>query len=192
MNGRARRDALTLMELVVVLAVLVTLAALVVPLLSNHAAPAAETVTRSNLAQIRDVLLRYRADMEKQLPRPGYSGLNTAPNRPDRPQLRYLFVNPGPAVAPGAAETTAPSFDPLANKGWRGPYMAATGTYTVDPARGFTRDYGETGDPCVADGWGRPVVILESVAAGSVSAELRSAGPDGVLLNADDVVLDLY
>ena len=144
------RRGLTLLELVVVLVVLVALAALVVPLLAEQTASAKETVSRANMTHLRDVVLgQYRTDNENRLPRPGPSGL--AAGRPDRPQTRYLFVNPT-----RTPEDAVPSFDPVAAKGWRGPYIQqGFGTYQVSGT--FTTDYGVTGDPCVMDGWNRPM-----------------------------------
>lgn len=184
-----RRPGLTLMELIVALAIVVTLAALVVPLIADPPSAAQETVTRTNMTVLRDAIMgQYRIDMEKRLPRPGYYAMNNPPNRLNKPQLRYLFMNPGPTAAPGAPESTTPSFDPVAAKGWRGPYiLQGRGTYTVDLARNFTRDYGETGDPCVMDGWNNPIVIVEVLP----NDQLRSAGPDGILMNDDDLTLDL-
>lgn len=190
---RHPRRGVTLLELVVVLAVLVALAVLVVPLLSESSKGANETVTRTNLNQVRDAITRYRLDMDKRLPRPGYTGLNGSPVRPDRPQLRYLYVNPGRLDPPGDPETSVPTYDPVAAKGWRGPYaQAGFGTYQVATDRGFATDYGETGDPCVVDGWNNPIVIVENATALPPTAELRSAGPDGILMTADDIVLSLY
>lgn len=190
----ARRRGLTLMELLIVIAILVALAGIVAPLISEDPDETKATVTRASLVSLRDVILgSYRQDMEHRLPRPGAWGVGKG--RADKPQLRYLFINPGTTAAPGTAENIAPSFDPVARRGWRGPYlMPSAATYQVDVARGFTSDYGEADtakgapDPAVLDGWRNPIVILESPG----HAELRSAGADGVLGNADDVILALY
>lgn len=198
-GGRRPRGGLTLVEMLVVLAVLVGVAALVVPLVGNTAASAKETVTRANMTSLRDALVGpYRVDMSRRLPRPGAAGI--AAGRPNAPQARYLYVNPGlttPAAGADntAAETTARTFNPATALGWRGPYLAVGfGTYRTDTARGFTATYGQDGDPCVVDGWNQPLVIVER--NGGANAELRSAGPDGILTvddnTRDDVVLPLY
>jgi type II secretory pathway pseudopilin PulG len=180
---------MTLAELLAVLLILIALVGLVVPLLSGAAEDARETATRANLARLREVISRYQLDNEKRLPRPGYSGLNNPPHRLDKPQLRYLFINPGLAVAPGSPESTTNTYDPVARKGWRGPYLLSdTPQYKLDVSRNFTRAYGEDGDPTAIDGWGNPLVILETVNG----PELRSAGRDGVLLTSDDLTLPLY
>ena len=175
----SRRTALTLLELLITLVVLAALAGIVVPLLSGTTDMAQTRVTNANLVMVRDAILnRYRPDMLGRLPRPGQPGLDAG--RPDRPQMRYLFVNP-------ATEEATETYDPLARKGWNGPYLARNfGTYTADPTN-FTTDYGQTGDPCVTDGWGRPIVIREE----TPNVVLRSAGPDGMLGTDDDLTLVL-
>jgi hypothetical protein len=190
--------------LVVVLVVLVALAAIVVPMVSGRAQDAQKTATNATLIELRNVILAsYRPDMSSRLPRPGDTGLKT---RQDKPQLRYLFANPGPltdsvsglvfnAGASTATETTSPTYDPILKLGWRGPYlMTSTGTYPDPDAAGavFTHAYGEKGDPTVLDGWLRPIVILESSDSLGKHAELRSAGPDGLLNTSDDLVVSLY
>jgi prepilin-type N-terminal cleavage/methylation domain-containing protein len=185
-----RRPAFTLIELLVVVVVLVTLVGIVVPLVSHTSSSAQDTVTRSSLVQVRDLIMNhYRVDNGKRLPRPGYVGITQPPNRQDRPQLRYLFVNPGLSTAPGSPETTAAMYDPVAQKGWRGPYLlTATAHYKLDLSRNFTREFGEDGDPTVLDGWGWPLVLIEA----APHAHLRSAGPDSVLFTDDDLILELY
>lgn len=160
------------------------------------------------MSQLQDVILRaFRADMTEDirrnqptyqvLPLPGYYALNnpvtTSGPRPNKPQLRYLFLNPGlfgMTASPGVAETNTSSYDPTAGHGWRGPYiLPGIGKYPLPDATNFTRDYGEKDDPTILDGWNHPIVIS---ANGEISAVLRSAGRDGILGNADDIVLTLY
>lgn len=183
------RRGFSLVELVVVLVILVALAGLVIPLIGSQTEDSRNTATNASLTELRNVILgTYRQDMDKRLPRPGYYGVNTK-GRTDKPQLRYLFINPGTYTAPGTLETTAPTYDPLYKRGWRGPYfMNSTGRYLVDAARNFTKDYGENDDPAVIDGWGNPIVIVET----GTRAELRSAGPDGILQTTDDITLTLW
>jgi general secretion pathway protein G len=61
---RATR-AFTLIELIVVMAVIATLLALVAPRYFHNIDRARETVLKSNLAQIRDAIGRYNADKGK-------------------------------------------------------------------------------------------------------------------------------
>lgn len=210
-----RRIGLTLMELTAVLVIIVALAALLIPLVGSASSDARDRVTTDNMNALRDVILgKYRSDMKEDvlapyrgmavtrppvLPRPGYFGKNNAPARPDRPQLRYLFINPETYVAPGVPESTLQSYAPLTGRGWRGPYLMQSGAmYTVDPGRGFTTDYGESGDPAVMDGWHNPIVLTETLIEDTPAyytwrVELHSAGPNGILqvgvAGSDDRVL---
>src|SRR5262245_26574956 len=117
MSSRHRRGV-TLVELVVVMAILVALAAVVVPLFGSNVASGREAVTHTNMTNLRNVLLgQFRSEMKEVvlapfrgqpssviraavLPRPGYYATHNAvppasAPRGDKPQLRYLFVNPG-------------------------------------------------------------------------------------------------
>lgn len=202
------------MELLIAITILVTLAILLVPLVSDQVDTSREKVTWANMTQLRNVVMgQYRADMRSQadtrnqpdmptrigsqlgLPRPGYYGIKTA-GRPDKPQLRYLFWNPGPATQTGIPESSVQSFDPVSSLGWRGPYfMSGTGRYKVNTVRGFTTDYGLDDDPAVMDGWNNPIVIVEYPdpnVSGVYHADIRSAGSDGSLMTDDDVVLNLF
>jgi prepilin-type N-terminal cleavage/methylation domain-containing protein len=208
-SGGEFRHGLTLMELLVVLVILAAIAGIVVAVVPNSSDDARVQVTRTNMTQLQAVILGgFKADMTEDirrsqptyqvLPRPGYFALNNSipPNgpRPNKPQLRYLFRNPGPfgiTMTQGLAETNSPSFDPATGHGWRGPYiLPGIGKYPEPDAVNFTTDYGEKDDPTVLDGWGHPIVIIENALTGT--AELRSAGKDGILGNADDIVLTLY
>src|SRR5262245_32882600 len=159
----AGRSGLTLTEMLVVLVILVALAALLVPLVGTSSSDARERVTTENMTALRNVILgNFRNDMKEDmltpyrgmtgvrppvLPRPGYYGVNSG-GRPDTPQLRYLFVNPGPCVAPGSPESTTQTYRPDCCRGWRGPYfLQEVGKYKVDVIRGFTTDFGQDGDP---------------------------------------------
>src|SRR5262249_30976419 len=163
---------------------LIALAAVVVPLFGNNAATGRETVTWTNMTSLRKIILgQYRLDMKDVvlagyrgqpssvlrpaiLPRPGYySTHNAVPPasspRLDKPQLRYLFVNPGRYVPDGdqtLAESTITSRDPSSQVGWSGPYALGPGSYRVNVACNFTRDFGEDGDPATLDGWNSPIV----------------------------------
>lgn len=184
-----KRNAFTLAELMIVLTILVVVAAIVIPLLGNSDEDAKTTVTNSSLVQMRDVVLgRYRIDMGS-LPLPGDYGQGKG--RPFLPQVRYLFVNPKTETALDV-DSQENDFDPFVKRGWRGPYlMSGSGTYSIDadnnknPDRtrtisGFLKDYGETGDPAVLDGWGNPIVIVSSAAG----VELRSAGKPKSIANS--------
>lgn len=179
---------MTLIELVVVIAILVVLAAGMVPLF-NHAADSAQSqAATATMRAVQEAIVGtpgspgYFDDLGA-MPRPN---LGVEPGRVDHPQLRYLFINPASASA-------VPNFDPRTRRGWRGPYLvSSTGTYAVDDVDGFTRDFGETGDPSPCDPWGKPLVIQQAVVNGLTVWQLTSAGPDGNLTTtSDNLTLDL-
>lgn len=203
-----RRRGLTLLELVVVLTILVSLATLVVPIISNLGSKSQQVATRENLARLQDLLVnRYQVDMG-ELPRPSAATV-AAGTRPNHPQLRYLFVNPDTEDAMATAGTTL-----LSGRVWRGPYVthrgwrlpSLTDASTPPVTRPFYRYvsvsdaklYGildpvgagpatALGDPTIVDAWGHPIVLQEPT-ADKTYARLVSAGPDGVL-DTDPTVL---
>lgn len=181
------RAGLTLLELLVVLVILVALAGLIVPLVGGRIEETKETITLANFQELRDVILgRYRSDMNRKLPRPGTYGLSQG--RPDKPQLRYLFLNPDLP----SEETATVTYDPAFRLGWNGPYLMSTAAgYKVDAANGFTTDFGKDGDPTVLDGWRRPIVLVENTASIPTTVKLVSAGQDGILGNSDDLDMGL-
>lgn len=173
-QGRAQAEsALTLIELVLVVGVVVTLAALVWPRLSDTQDEAADGVTRASLSTIREAIVGTEE-------RPGFhDDLRELPLT-----VRGLFLQP--AALPSGAPV--PSFDPVTEIGWNGPYLLGKGDgYVVDAARGFTLAYGADGDPTVLDGWRHPIVLqwpdLPELPLEQRSANVRlvSAGPDGVI-----------
>jgi prepilin-type N-terminal cleavage/methylation domain-containing protein len=171
MTSARLRQGFTLAEMLIVLAILATVAALVVPAVGRFAADSRDAVTRQSLTRVRDAIAQaYWQDSAYQLP--------NSPLRANRPQLRYLFLNP-------ATEDTTVTFDPAYRRGWRGPYLVNQPgpVYAIDNTAGFTNQYGENGDPVVMDGWGRPIVIQcpGLLPDGGLDVRLVSAGPDGVL-----------
>lgn len=187
-----RRRGLTLLELLVVLTILIALATIVVPVISTFGRKSQDVATRENLLRLQDLLVnQYWPDMG-ELPRP--KNLTGPPVRLDRPQLRYLFVNPD---TEDTSKTTGATL--LSTRRWNGPYVRHTGArYQIDNSsdtvvkwpRGFIADYGlgdDTGiqgDPAILDAWGRPIVIQVPSTGASDDwkyARLVSAGPDGVI-----------
>lgn len=163
---------MTLLELVLVVAVMAILAGMVVPLLGGVTDTAQNDGTEASLSELRDVIMG----------REGLPGFRADAGRmPTR--LGELFVQPADLGA----------FNPQTRRGWRGPYiMNATRIYAdpvpsanaANPASGY---YGLAGDPAVADAWFRPIV-LQTPADPNYDAEtnaryvrLISAGPDGVI-----------
>ncbi len=209
------RAGLTLVELLVVLVVLVTIAGLVIPQLSGRAEQAAETVTWQTMLHVRDaignsagyeILMRYARDETGNtvghasgLPWPSLTGVESG--RADHPQLAFLFIEP----------SDLPPYDPVLAVGWREPWLDITSAakYTIDTTAGFSSAYGVDDDPTPIDGWGNAVVIqLPDVAPGIADIELEavrlvSAGPNGqidtpanvltpsLVQKSDDVVLYL-
>ncbi len=174
---------LTLVEILIVLVILATLAGLTLPLVGDATAQAADAATRTSLPRIRKVIVGgdgqpgYLADVG-ELPRPAPSE-----GRAAHPQLRYLFLAPA----------DAPAWDPARHTGWRGPYLQdGTARYRVEGS--FSALYGEDDDPCIIDGWGQPIVLQEPDTSFTASerrryARLISAGPDGVLDTPRDALI---
>jgi prepilin-type N-terminal cleavage/methylation domain-containing protein len=168
------RSGLTLLELVIVLAILVALATIAVPLIGNLVGDSRKDVTRQSLNEIRNVLANMYWDDMGELPRPGALGLGAG--RQDHPQVRYLFIGP-------ATEDNSVDYDPTYRRGWRGPYLMDKGAGFPTPDANFTDYYGESNDPAVFDAWGNPIVIQNPglTPTGNEDVRIVSAGPDGEL-----------
>ncbi len=180
---------LTLLELVVVMAVLVVLAGIVVPTLTTTTNDAHKNVTLASMRRLQDVIVnRYQVDMRGLLGTPGNGplsdGMPVDPAAPTQVQLVWLFTKPA----------TMQAFDAVSHLGWNGPYLTPSGaTYpganaTTAESRGFTSVYGvptdstHTGDQTVLDGWGNPIVIRYDITSTTVPIPmLVSAGADGTL-----------
>lgn len=207
---RTRRSGLTLLELLIVLTILVSLATVIIPTVSYLGKRSQKLATRENLCRLQELIVdRYVPDVD-ELPRPALdvddTVLETGVNgkRADHPQLRYLFVNPEKTYDDNAYNDQSTGDNLLSNCCWQGPYtMHAGAEFAFDDTdvRGFTTLYGESGDPVIYDAWGHPIVLqwpTEVVADvtdedgdGSTDDEmydiqrmhvrLVSAGPDGFL-----------
>jgi general secretion pathway protein G len=178
------RAGLTLLEIVVVIAVLAIVAGFIIPLLNGFAASSKITTAQASLATIRDAIMGTPD-------KPGYlSDTGQLPNT-----LADLFTQP-----PGM-----PSFNRDTNRGWRGPYLLnSTGTLSsANSPQGFilgapvssyttpygalaSEPYGNTGDSVIIDPWGN-VIFLQWPTSGSSAAQnqefvrLISAGPNGII-----------
>jgi prepilin-type N-terminal cleavage/methylation domain-containing protein len=196
-----RRRGLTLLELLVVLAILISLATIIVPVIGTFGRKSQQVATRENLLRLQELLVnQYMADMG-ELPRPVLDGSGKDPKgrtRPNHPQLRYLFVNPDTEDITHLTGTTL-----LSSRQWKGPYVRHAGArYQIDETTNkFTAAYGvgdvyttatppvltTAGDPTVLDAWGRPIVLQEPStgtlyspsATEKTYARLVSAGPNG-------------
>ncbi len=206
-------SGLTLLELVVVLMILVALAGVVVPLVSDSVVDSLDTGTRASLTALRDVVSTYWIDSgsSKKLPRPEAASITAG--RADHPQLIFLFVNPTTLDDnnPMTSDTEF-TFNAAYRVGWRGPYLRqATGRFpnpvdivessplplgskpTYAEAGFFPANrYGEPGDSVIVDPWGNPIVIQNPGAtAGVQDVRLVSAGPNGVLSTDPTVMTSL-
>ena len=184
-----RSNGLTLVELVVVLAILVALAGLVTPRLLSTAETARETATQASAVEIRNAVMQFWSDCKYSYP--------TDFVRDQRIQLAHLLEQP----------ITMLAFDPNSRLGWNGPYLQSDGrNYTVDSTTGFTATYGDFNQPAIRDSFssqdydgdgkadsGSPFIIQEPTLRELESTfqtysigqprEVRvvSAGADGVL-----------
>ena len=216
MRLRCRRG-LTLLELLIVMTILVALGTLIVPTMGYLGRRSQALAARENLYRLQELIVnRYWADMG-ELPRPAVDDQGVVIDPPgggdvrvDHPQLRYLFVNPDRAADADDPFPFERSPRLLSGRTWQGPYLSHSGArYQVTDAEangtGFTRDYGETGDPAVLDAWGRPIVLqlpegvpgdfppemteAEQRRIRRLHARLVSAGPGGRLNTPRDVLM---
>jgi prepilin-type N-terminal cleavage/methylation domain-containing protein len=174
-------SGMTLLEIVIVVAILAILAGFIVPLLDGYAASSKVTAAQASLATIRDAIVGTPD-------KPGYySDTGQLPNT-----LADLFIQP-----PGM-----PSFNRDTNRGWRGPYLlnsmatlsssnSPQGFTLGAPASSYTTPYGalasepsgNTGDPVIIDPWGNAIFIQwptsgSSAAQNQEFVRLISAGPN--------------
>ncbi|HEX3872190.1 MAG TPA: prepilin-type N-terminal cleavage/methylation domain-containing protein, partial [Pirellulales bacterium] len=131
------RRGLTLLELIVVMAVLVALATMVVPILDNFATESRMTATKQTLVRLQETINnRYATDMKgvtfydssnnpvvnQGLPVPNPTPANTVSGRignPYYPQLAFFFIEPTWLTQSTATYT--------GSLGWHGPYTTAGG-----------------------------------------------------------------
>ena len=184
------RQALTLTELVVVLAILVAVAGLVIPRLGSTTDTARQTVALSSATEVRNAVMQFWSDCKYAYP------TNTRSDQ--RIQLGHLLGETPPPVG------TFANYDPDLRLGWNGPYLDSDQkTYTLDSAAGFTTTYGNATQFAIRDPYinqdfdgdgvaesGSPFVIQEPTLLNLASpysvGELRevrvvSAGPNGIL-----------
>ena len=168
-----RQRGLTLLELVVVVALLVVLAGFIIPLAAGQIDKARTTATNANLVLIRDAIMGTSD-------KPGYySDTGQFPRT-----LKDLFINPFASTDPLAM------FNRDTGRGWHGPYLIPTGsTYPNNFANTYIAN-----DPAILDAWGQPIVIQipdpaqigpgtypNSKTASQAFIRLISAGPNGVV-----------
>jgi prepilin-type N-terminal cleavage/methylation domain-containing protein len=182
-----RRPGLTLIELVIVVAILAIVAGFIIPSAAFFEKRAKITATKASLTAIRDAIVGTANA-------PGFYGdTGQYPNT-----LQDLFVDPFPSTSP------LYTFNRDTGRGWRGPYLLnANGTYPAY-ANGFLgptspipygttgnpANYGTTGDSAIIDAWGN-AIILQWPTSGTLTQNqsfirLVSAGPNGVIDTPQD------
>ena len=177
------------------LVILISLAGLLVPLVSSSSTNAQDTATRATMNSLRDAVMAYYADMKgiqvgELGSYPGTTGMPTT--------LKDLQIQPVDNNG-----NLVQNFDPFTRRGWRGPYvLQSTGTFalTLDssfyPTAPVANPYGNPGDLAFLDGWGNPIVLQwpqtsDTVAVKAQYVRLVSAGAPSKLVNGTMVsVLD--
>ncbi|MFO0942144.1 MAG: type II secretion system protein [Pirellulales bacterium] len=114
------RNALTLIELIIVLCVMVALSGILIPICNNQLSSATETATRATLTEVQRALQDYWRDTKLIT----LDGMTTFANETDRFKIVWLFKNP-------VTNDSTSQFNPNSRSGWNGPYIvAATKTST--------------------------------------------------------------
>ena len=160
------RKGFTLVEVVVILAVLAVLAGVAVPVALRIFETAADDVTREEMINLKKAMIGDSKRLQNSVRNDfGFLGdMGRLPNNLDE-----LFVQ---GTLPGY------SFDSSrqAGAGWRGPYI--TGGFANDGVEGFKKD-----------GLGNDYSLI--VGAGGLEGRLVSNGPDGLPGTADDIALEM-
>lgn len=154
------RPAHTLIELVVVLALLVAVSGVLVPLFSGTIHNAHHVATEQSLRQVRDALIHYWLDTKHV----ALDGVTTVATNADRLNVDWLFANP---------VTGDDTFDFDLNTliGWRGPYLAeSTGNLLL------------SGSPFLIDAWNNEIEIQDvDPLLSARDVRIVSGGPDGTI-----------
>lgn len=173
---RDARNALSLLELMIVMAILMATAVLVMPLFTPNVVTADgkvrtpnEITTESTMHVIRDAMLGEEGVMENLAHQP-----DALPR-----EISDLVKEDAPShVKSSAPELT--SFNPFFGIGWRGPYLNSTGK-------------NKEGIPTIVDGWGHEFELqVDFDSDGQIDQEeskyirVVSAGPNGEIETPSD------
>ncbi len=177
-----KRPGVTLMELIAVLAILIALAAVVIPIGDLGVREMQTTqLTPHQLTNLREAVLRYYQDMK------GIAVVRDLGDPTGPPETTQATGMPNSLVdlqiAPKGVDGKAISYDPVTRRGWRGPYLLSTPTtFRSTNLHGSFAPYGRDDKPAFLDAWLNPVVVqwpatLDSLEIRSKYIRLVSAGP---------------
>jgi prepilin-type N-terminal cleavage/methylation domain-containing protein len=182
---RTRGDAhgFSLIEVLVVIVILAAVAALVVPKVDHIRDDAELTAARVTMQTLREAFTDSAAG-------PGHIA-----DMKHTPTFNAVTLRPHLLLVQAAQ----PAFDPIAQRGWRGPYLrnaqgvantntARNGTFPAATERRFVGDatflergffsdgsnspYGITGELTAADPWGNPIVVQVPPASAFDAADI--------------------
>lgn len=144
--------AFTLVELVSVVFVLVVLAGVAVTAAGEATTQAVRSASMTSLVAARDAIVGVGHSRSDLIGRCFLRDVGRLPTR----------------IAELLDGRTLPAYDPITDRGWRGPYVVAPGALfgdldsalAVPPSlRPMWARYGQPDDPAVLDGHGRPIVL---------------------------------
>lgn len=172
------RTAVTLLEVVVVLGLLVSLAGVMIPLCSDQLATASRATTQASLVEVQKAIQLYWHDTKLI----ELDGIATSAAESDRFNWIWLFRNP-------VTNDSSTNYNPSQRIGWNGPYLVASNL--------------QSSGPILVDAWNNNLVIqYVNPASSSKDVRIVSPGPNGVietssstatsLLTSDSIGDDLY
>jgi len=151
------RLALTLLELIAVLCILVALSGIAIPVCSDQLTVARQTATRSTLVEVQRAIQQYWHDT-KLVP---LDGVNSVATESQRFELVWLFRNP-------VTNDTQSQFNPNTRSGWNGPYLSSSTALLAGPN--------------LIDAWNSLFEVQYVNPAQDVKdVRIVSAGPNGVV-----------
>jgi prepilin-type N-terminal cleavage/methylation domain-containing protein len=158
----------TLVEVIVILAIIGILAAVAVPMALRVFERTAEEATREEMDNLKIAMIGNPRKLQTSF-RSDFGFLGDIGCTPA--SLSDLLTQPG-SLAAWSFDSTMQT-----GGGWKGPYI--TGAATGDETAEFTKDQ-----------WGNDYTYSNSCSP-SLIATLTSNGPDGQLGTADDIILDV-